>query len=135
MTPGDGVVTRGTLNEYDASGRIVATHRIENLRVLWVENAESGVLEVTEVTDYDVLSSTESFYDAEGRLEYTTDEFGTRTEYFYDVLGRQVETRYQGRRTKAAISNGSSPAPSTILTAAYGSRPIRSSGMRIPRRR
>ena len=95
--PGDGVVTRGTLNEYDASGRIVATHRIDNLRVLWVENAESGVLEVTEVTDYTVLSSTQSFYDAEGRLEYTTDEFGTRTEYFYDALGRQVETRYQTR--------------------------------------
>ncbi|MBN2224505.1 MAG: putative Ig domain-containing protein, partial [Deltaproteobacteria bacterium] len=95
----------GTRTVYDLLGRVIATERHLGVTVELVEDLpdHSGQMK-TKLPDgfgWDTaatkISGNQTEYDDFGRVFGSVDEYGARTEYVYDVVGQQVESRTQSQ--------------------------------------
>ncbi len=50
-----------------------------------------------------VLSTSQTYYDEAGRVDWTADRYGSETHYTYDAAGRTIESRRQSRDETDAI--------------------------------
>jgi RHS repeat-associated protein len=91
----------GTHRVFDDFGRLVRTERLRGLQIVLVDD-QNGQRAQVESTGA-VVSTTESRYDASGRLWQTIDGYGRKTETMVDRHGQTIETRTQ------AISHDGSP--------------------------
>jgi RHS repeat-associated protein len=83
----------GTQTVYDESGRVIGTNRLDGMRVALVEQGGQIYDSVLDAGGR-IVSTTKTVYEeATGRVEYTIDQFGTKTYYRYDAQGRQIEIR------------------------------------------
>jgi RHS repeat-associated protein len=87
----------GTHTVYDDLGRTIATERYDNVQVDVVPDTGAGVPAGQKKTVLHAayasgtkLSSSQTFYDNLGRVDHTLSETGTRTDYYYDLAGRQI---------------------------------------------
>ena len=79
-------LVRGTATVYDSLGRTQKTQRWEGVQVAH----EVPGLNTKGVKGGTWLSTTETHYDSQGRMEYTISATGGRTDFVYDALGRRV---------------------------------------------
>lgn len=87
---------RASQTVYDDLGRAKQSLRIEGLAALITLDPDPlnpglSVTTYTELTDTDpsVTSSSQTFYDAAGRVDYTLSATGLKTQFHYDAAGRQ----------------------------------------------
>ncbi len=97
------LTTPGTETVYDALGRVEQTIRYDDLDIALVAHTTSnpnadnlkklatGIL-ADDVTKGNVLSSNQTFYDEQGRVEFTVDAAGLISEFKYNVAGQQIES-------------------------------------------
>ncbi|HIQ20938.1 MAG TPA: hypothetical protein EYH34_06855, partial [Planctomycetes bacterium] len=110
VDPGDGTSPPvwGTHTVYDAAGRVTKTERIKDMVVEIIDTATGQVVGDPSGSGLStlasqlsgagtVVSSTQTFFDSAGRVDYTVDQYGTETRYTYDAAGRQIETRTQAK--------------------------------------
>ena len=82
---------RFSQTDYDALGRVPQSHRLKDATLSLAVDGNHYT------TSYDpagstALSTTRTFFDAQGRTDYTIDALGNRTDYYYDAAGRTVAT-------------------------------------------
>lgn len=82
---------RGTYTHYNAVGQVDYSQRIQNVNI--VISGTAGNLVSEAPTGYTVISTSSTFYDANGRTTQTTDAFGRVSQTLYDHFGNVVETR------------------------------------------
>ncbi len=97
----------GTRTINDDLGRVKSTERYNGITIELVDDpdhAGSGLKITIKDFEWDSeeirnkrISQNQTFYDQFGRVDYTIDEYGSETRYAYDLLGRQIETRYQSK--------------------------------------
>jgi RHS repeat-associated protein len=97
-TPVAAIAAYGTHTVYDSLGRATTTERVGGLYVEMYQDAqEQWETRIQSGHTPTVVSSSETYYTDEGRIDYTVDEYDAQTEYTYDPLGRQIETRSQSK--------------------------------------
>ena len=88
-------VVHGTFMEYDNLGHVTLTEQYQGLMVTISGDSIASYYNNVKPGDVDAISSNQTFYDDFGRVDYTIDEFGTKTKHVYNALGQEVETLYQ----------------------------------------
>ena len=83
------VVASGQYRSYDELGRLVRSGQCRELAIRIAPDSE-GTLFAELVQSPELLSSTETTYDAAGRIAWTRDPMGVVTAYEYDQAGRRT---------------------------------------------
>jgi len=108
-------------NHYDAAGRVIQVDRCEGVtlhKMGAVANTDYIALagadaqnKMTNSNPGTVLSSTHTFYDAVGRVQFSVDARGAVTENRYDKAGRRINVLVYTGYTGSAVPDTSSLTP------------------------
>ncbi|MCA9186710.1 MAG: RHS repeat-associated core domain-containing protein [Planctomycetales bacterium] len=94
-----GAAVPGSRTTYDLLGRVVATERLQSVKIDIIQrdpNAAVNPNELQSVLDplaqesFAVPAVSTTVYDDQGRVKYSTTSLGARTDFYYDVAGRQI---------------------------------------------
>ena len=103
-----------TLNTYDAAGRVIRVDRADNV-TLTTGSTNIGPIHVALMTastnSLTNFSSSLTFYDAVGRVQYTVDNRGTITQNQYDQAGRKTAMLVYPQDTYLINAQTNTPAP------------------------
>jgi RHS repeat-associated protein len=99
--PSGGATTApATRNTYDASGRVIKVEKFASVTLAKANASAPGDFAGTPVEPQykmvysalgTVLTTTRTFYDAVGRVQYSVDARGAVTQYQYDAAGRRTD--------------------------------------------
>ena len=109
----------GTRTVYDEFDRVQASIRYENIKVTSSAPTSSGCYTMSLVNDSGAewdwddddngakkLSSSETYYDDFGRVDYIKDEYQAVTKYTYDLTGRQIQSQYHSKTADGSLCLG-----------------------------
>lgn len=110
-----------TRNTYDASGRVIKVERCDavqltrNVAIPTVDfsgTTNEVVFKMTVANTGSVLTTTRTFYDSVGRVQYSADARGAVTEYRYDAAGRRTNVLVYAQ----GLGLNDVPSPSTLTS-------------------
>jgi RHS repeat-associated protein len=121
--PSSGVTTApATRNTYDASGRVIKVEKFASVTLTSMPAGSGDYMGPTGqikmvATDpgNSALTTSRTFYDAVGRVQYSVDARGAVTQYLYDAAGRRTNVLVYA--TGYSPTNDTPPDPSTLGSA------------------
>ncbi len=94
---GNDTTAPATRNSYDASGRVIKVEKFASVTLTKSSATAgtdyvglSGELKMVASNPGAVLTTTRTFYDAVGRVQFSVDARGAVTQYLYDAAGRRT---------------------------------------------